>query len=376
MMSYHETPEQLAIQSMVSAFVRDEIMPHAAMWDEQEIFPVEALRKAATLGLAGVCVSTNSGGSGLSRVDATIIFEALARGCPSTAAYLSIHNMVCWMLDNYGNDEQKATWLPPLLTMEHFSSYCLTEPDSGSDAAALKTTAKKQGNHFVLNGSKAFISGGSVSDIYLVMAKTANDQISCIIVPKDAPGLRFGTKEKKLGWHSQPTTMVYFEDCTVPQENLLGEEGQGFKIALSGLNGGRLNIGACSIGGAGQCLDYAKTYINERQQFAKPLKDFQSIQFKIADMTTELHGAKLMLKHAAYTLDTQGVNSLIYCAMAKKKATDVGFYICNEALQLHGGYGYLRDYSIERYLRDLRVHQILEGTNEIMQLIISREIGE
>ena len=371
---YYQTQEQLAIESMVTTFTRDEMLPLAAQWDREEIFPGEVLQKAAALGLAGIYVNAASGGSGLSRLDAVIIFEALARACPSTAAYLSIHNMVCWMIDCYGTTEQKTQWLPPLLSMEHFASYCLTEPDSGSDAASLKTSAKKVGNEYLINGAKAFISGGSHSDIYLTMVRTDDNEISCIIIPKHVSGIRFGEKEKKLGWRSQPTTMVYFDDCKVPCENLLGSLGQGFKMALSGLNGGRLNIGACSIGGAAQCLDYAKKYIHERKQFNHVLADFQTIQFKLAEMATQLHGVKLMLHHAANALDNQQPDAVMYCAMAKKTATDVGFSICNQVLQLYGGYGYLCEYPIERYLRDLRVHQILEGTNEIMQLIIARAI--
>jgi len=373
-MDFFDTQEQLNIRQMVQAFARDEMMSFAASWDQKEIFPIDTLRKAASLGLAGVYVKNDIGGSGLSRVDASIIFEELATACPSTSAYLSIHNMVCWMIDTYGNQAQREQWLPDLLSMQHFASYCLTEPEAGSDAGSLKTTAIKKGDHYILNGSKAFISGGSISDIYLCMVRTADDQISCIVVPKDTQGLRFGNKEKKLGWHSQPTTMVFFEDCKVPCANLIGEEGQGFKIALSGLNGGRLNIAACSLGGAKQCLELAKNYIHERKQFGKSLQDFQTVQFKIADMATKLHGATLMVRQAASALDHQNKDAIMYCAMAKKVATDIGFDICNQALQLYGGYGYLRDYPIERYLRDLRVHQILEGTNEIMQLIIAREI--
>lgn len=373
-MDFFETEEQQSIRQMVAQFARDEMMPFAAEWDEQEIFPVEILRKAASLGLAGVYVQNDIGGSGLSRVDASIIFEELATACPSTSAYLSIHNMVCWMIDTYGNQTQREQWLPDLLSMQHFASYCLTEPNAGSDAGSLKTTAIKKDNHYIINGSKAFISGGSASDIYLCMVRTADDKISCVLVPKDTPGLRFGNKEKKLGWHSQPTTMVFFEDCKVPCENLIGQEGQGFKIALSGLNGGRINIAACSLGGARQCLDLATNYISERKQFGNALQDFQTVQFKIADMATKLHGATLMVRQAAHALDNKHEKAIMYCAMAKKTATDIGFEICNQALQLYGGYGYLRDYPMERYLRDLRVHQILEGTNEIMQMIIAREL--
>jgi butyryl-CoA dehydrogenase len=369
-----EQEEQRQIREMVRAFTRDEIMPYASLWDEQGLFPIETFKKAAALGLAGIYIHPDVGGSGLTRVDAAIIFEELSRGCPSTAAYLSIHNMVCWVIDTYGDSTQRKQWLPDLLTMQHFASYCLTEPHSGSDAAALKTTAIKEGDHYVINGSKAFISGGGVSDVYLTMVRTPDNQISCLLIPKGTAGLHFGQKEKKLGWCNQPTTMVYFENCRVPCSYLIGEEGQGFKIALSALNGGRLNIAACSLGAGFQCLMHAKTYTTERYQFGHALKDFQTIQFKLANMWTKLHGARLMVYHAAAALDQHQPAVMAYCAMAKKTATDIGFEVCNDALQLYGGYGYLKDYPIERYVRDLRVHQILEGTNEIMQLVVARAL--
>ncbi|MFN7095976.1 MAG: acyl-CoA dehydrogenase family protein [Gammaproteobacteria bacterium] len=376
-MDFELSPEQQAIKDMVRQFANDEMHPHAAMWDEQHIFPVEVLRKLAQLGLAGIYVRHESGGSGLNRVDAAIIFEELARACPSTAAYLSIHNMVSWMLDSFGNDTQRQRWLPGLLNMDLFASYCLTEPGSGSDAASLKTTAQRDGDYYILNGAKAFISGGSTSDVYACMVRTGEPGpkgITCIMVEKDTPGLSFGKPENKLGWNSQCTTMVFFENCRVPVANRLGEEGQGFKIALSGLIGGRINIAACSLGGAAEALKQTRRYLHERSQFGQQLQDFQSIQFKFADMATQLEAARLMVHRGAAAIDHQHPEAVMYCAMAKRFATDAGFYICNDALQLFGGYGYLRDYPIERYFRDLRVHQILEGTNEIMRVIMARRL--
>jgi hypothetical protein len=338
---------------------------------------VATLRKAAALGLAGIYVREASGGSGLTRFDAAVIFEELAAACPSTAAYISIHNMVAWMIDSFGSDDQRRSFLPRLLTMEHFASYCLTEPGSGSDAASLKTTAQRDGDHYVLNGSKAFISGGGASDVYLVMCRTggpAAEGISAIIVPKDTPGLSFGKKEKKLGWNSQPTAAVILEGARVPVGNRLGAEGAGFRFAMMGLDGGRVNIAACSLGGARACMEAAIAHLKERQQFGRPLADFQALQFKLADMATELDAARLMVWRAAQALDANAPDKTQYCAMAKRLATDAGFRVCNEALQLHGGYGYMKDYPIERYFRDLRVHQILEGTNEIMRVIIARKL--
>lgn len=371
------TEEQRAIAEMARQFARDALAPFAKQWDEQQIFPIETLRQAATLGFAGIYVRSASGGSGLSRLDAAILFEELSAACVSTAAYLSIHNMVAWMIDHYGNEEQCNIWLPSLISMEHFASYCLTEPGSGSDAAALKTTATREGDYYILNGAKSFISGGSVSDVYLCMIRTGvpgPKGISAIIVKKDTPGLSFGKKEIKMGWNSQPTTMVFFDNCRVPVSHRIGNEGEGFKIALSGLNGGRINIAACSLGGARACLTLARNYINERHQFGKKLADFEALQFKLADMATELDAARLMVHRGARALDNKHPDAALYCAMAKRFATDNGFSICNDALQLYGGYGYLREYPIERYFRDLRVHQILEGTNEIMRVIIARRI--
>jgi len=327
--------------------------------------------------LAGIYCGEEHGGSGLGRLDSTIIFEELASACPSTAAYISIHNMCAWMIDSFGNDALRAKFVPKLMTMEHFASYCLTEPGAGSDAASLRSTAVRDGDHYVLNGSKAFISGGSAADVYVCMVRTGEDGpkgISCIVVEKDSPGLSFGKLEKKLGWNSQPTAAVIFEDCRVPVENLVGAEGDGFAIAMKGLDGGRLNIGACSVGGARACLDASRDYMKDRKQFGQPLADFQALQFRLADMATELESARLMIHRAAWMLDNNAHGTTVAAAMAKRVATDTGFDVVNQALQLHGGYGYLKEFPIQRYLRDLRVHQILEGTNEIMRVIISRDI--
>jgi len=369
--------EQRAFKDVAAQFCSDHITHNAAEWDEEHIFPVATLKKAAELGFAGIYVGDDVGGSGLTRLDAALIFEELSKGCPSTAAFLSIHNMSSWMIDTFGSDEQRQRFLPSLCAMNLIASYCLTEPGSGSDAAALRTKAVRDGDAYVLNGSKAFISGGGASDIYVCMVRTGDDGpggISCIVVEKDTPGLSFGAQEKKLGWHSQPTSMVIFEDCRVPVANRIGAEGEGFKIAMAGLDGGRLNIGACSLGGAGACLDHALAYVQERKQFGKPIAQFQALQFRLADMATELEAARLMIYKAATMVETKHPDATKFAAMAKRLATDTGFNVVNEALQLHGGYGYLRDYPIERYLRDLRVHQILEGTNEIMRLIISRAL--
>ncbi len=376
-MDFQLSEEQRAFQDAARDFAQNEMLPQAAQWDAECIFPVETLRKAAALGFAGIYCREDVGGSALSRLDAAILFEELAAACPSTAAYISIHNMACWMIDRFGSDEQRQAVLPKLMTMEHFASYCLTEPGAGSDAGSLKTKAERDGDDYVLNGSKAFISGGSTSDIYVVMCRTGGEGpkgISTLIVPKETEGLSFGKKEVKLGWNSQPTAAVIFENARVPVVNRLGEEGDGFKIAMKGLDGGRLNIGACSLGGARACLEAARAYMLERKQFGRKLAEFQALQFKLADMATELEAARLMLHRAADALDAGDPEATQYCAMAKRFATDAGFQIVNDALQLHGGYGYIREYPIERYLRDLRVHQILEGTNEIMRLIVARRL--
>jgi alkylation response protein AidB-like acyl-CoA dehydrogenase len=376
-MDFDLTDEQRAFQDTARQFAGDEWLPHAPGWDEREAFPEEALRKAAALGFAGIYVGDEFGGSGLSRLDATIIFEELAAACVSTAAYLSIHNMAAWMIDRFGDKPQRARFLPKLMSMEHFASYCLTEPGSGSDAAALSTRARRDGNDYVLDGAKAFISGGGRSDLYVTMVRTGEagpKGISCLVVENGTNGLSFGKQEKKLGWHTQPTAMVNFENCRVPVTNRLGKEGDGFSIAMMGLDGGRLNIGACSLGGARACWEAARGYMLERRQFGQRLADFQALQFQLADMATELDAARLMLRRAATSLDKADPDATLHCAMAKRLATDAGFRVCNEALQLHGGYGYLKDFPIERYLRDVRVHQILEGTNEIMRVIIARRL--
>lgn len=374
-MDFKLTEEQQHFKQSAREFAENELTPFAAEWDEKHIFPIPTLRKAAKLGFAALYVREDVGGTQLSRLDSAIIFEELAAGCVSTAAYLSVHNMVSWLIDHYAHDELRKKYLPRLATMELLSSYCLTEPNAGSDAGSLTTTATREGDDYILNGTKAFISGGSVSDIYIVMARTGGEGskgISCFLVEKNTPGLSFGKLEKKLGWHSQPTSMVFFENCRVPVKNLIGTEGQGFTIALSALNGGRVNIAACSLGGAKACIQHARQHLLERSQFKKKLAEFQALQFKFADMLTSLESARLMTHRAAYAIDTHDPKTPFYCAMAKRLATDNAFDICNQALQLFGGYGYIQDYPIERYFRDLRVHQILEGTNEIMRLIISR----
>ncbi len=376
-MDFQLSEEQRAFQSTARQFARDEMMPHARAWDEGEIFPVEALRKAAALGFGGIYVKEDVGGSALSRLDAALIFEELAQGCTSTAAYISIHNMAACMIDAFGSDELRRRVLPKLCAMEHFASYCLTEPDAGSDAASLSTRARRDGDSYVLDGAKAFISGGGVSDIYVVMARTGEAGprgISCIVVEKGTPGLTYGAPEKKLGWKSQPTAMVNFENCRVPVANRVGAEGQGFRIAMAGLDGGRLNIGACSLGGAQFCLDRTVDYMKERRQFGSRLADFQALQFRIADYATEIEAARLLLHRAAVAVGEGEPGATPLAAKAKRLATDTGFDVVNGCLQLHGGYGYLRDHPIERVLRDVRVHQILEGTNEIMRLIVSRAI--
>jgi alkylation response protein AidB-like acyl-CoA dehydrogenase len=376
-MEFRLTDEQRAFQELARGFAREEFLPHAARWDDVCEFPSDALRKAAALGFAGVYVGEEFGGAALTRLDATVIFEELAAADPSTSAYLSIHNMASWMIDRFGRVEQRRRFLPKLMTMEHFASYCLTEPGAGSDAAALRSRAELQGDHYVINGAKAFISGAGTSDVYVCMLRTGGEGpqgISCIVVEKGTSGLSFGKKERKLGWNSQPTAMVNFSDCRVPVGNRLGDEGDGFKIAMMGLDGGRLNIAACSLGGARACLEAAREHMIGRRQFGRALAGFQALQFKFADMATELEAGRLMVQRGAASLDAGEPEATLHCAMAKRFATDAGFHICNEALQLHGGYGYIKDYPIERYLRDLRVHQILEGTNEIMRVIIARRL--
>jgi hypothetical protein len=376
-MDFNLTEDQRAIQDAARAFAEAEFAPNAAHWDEEKIFPVDVMRRAAELGFAGIYVKEDVGGSALNRLDSAIIFEELARGDVSTAAFISIHNMASWMIDRYGSDELRRKYLPRLTTMELIASYCLTEPGSGSDAASLRTTARRDGDHYVLNGSKAFISGAGTSDVYVVMVRTGEEGpkgVSTLVVEKGTPGLSFGGQEKKMGWNSQPTAQVNFDECRVPVENRVGGEGDGFRIAMSGLDGGRLNIAACSLGGAQLALDTAKAYTETRKQFGKPLKDFQALQFKLADMATNLEAARLMVRRGAWALDNRDPKATQLCAMAKRFATDAGFAVADEALQLHGGYGYLKDYPLERIVRDLRVHRILEGTNEIMRVITAREM--
>ena len=376
-MDFELTEDQRAVEDAARKFAKDRLLPFAAEWDEKEHFPVDVMREAAALGFASIYVKSDVGGSEMSRLDAAIIMEELSAGCTSTAAFISIHNMASWMIDRFGNEEQRKRLLPKLVTMEKIASYCLTEPGSGSDAASLKTRAVKDGDHYVLNGSKAFISGAGVSDVYVCMVRTGEDGpkgISCIVVEKGMPGLSFGKKERKMGWNSQPTAQVIFDNCRVPVANRIGAEGEGFRIAMMGLDGGRINIGACSVGTARAALDEAKTYVTDRKQFGRAIAEFQATQFKLADMATELEASRLMIRNAADALDKKAPRATMLCAMAKRFASDMGSKIANEALQLHGGYGYLKDFPAERHVRDLRVHQILEGTNEIMRVIVAREM--
>jgi alkylation response protein AidB-like acyl-CoA dehydrogenase len=377
-MDFELTEDQRAVEDAARRFAAERLAPYAAEWDANEHFPVETLREAAALGFASIYVKGDVGGSDMSRLDAAIIFEELSAGCTSTAAFISIHNMASWMIDRFGGEEQRKRFLPKLTTMEKIASYCLTEPGAGSDAANLKTRAVKDGDHYVLNGSKAFISGAGVSDIYVCMVRTGEDGpkgVSCLVVEKGTKGLSFGKKERKMGWNSQPTAQVIFEDCRVPISNRIGAEGEGFRIAMMGLDGGRINIGACSVGTARAALEEAEAYARDRKQFGKAIADFQASQFKLADMATELEASRLMIRRAADALDKKLPRATMLCAMAKRFATDTGFKIANDALQLHGGYGYLKDFPAERHVRDLRVHQILEGTNEIMRVIIAREMS-
>ena len=373
----HLSEEQTAFYDLAKDFALKKMAPNAEKWDEDKIFPVETLKELASLGFGGIYVDPNLGGSGLSRLDASLIFEALSQGCTSTSAFLSIHNMANWMIDSFGSNELKERFVPDLCSMNKIASYCLTEAGAGSDASNLKTKAKKDGDYYIVNGTKSFISGGGYSDVYVTMVRTGNDSasgISTLLIEKDSPGLSFGAQEKKMGWNSQPTAQVILEDCKVPVKNIIGSEGDGFKIAMKGLDGGRLNIAACSLGTAQSAFEKAVEYAGDREQFGKKIQDFQSIQFKLADMATELEASRLMLRDAAGKVDQNTTDKTKAAAMAKRFVTDKCFNIVNEALQIHGGYGYLKDYPLERNLRDVRVHQILEGTNEIMNVIISREI--
>ena len=374
-MHFAMTEEQTAIQDMALTFAKERLAPHAEEWDQQAYFPVDVLRETAPLGMSAIYVDDAKGGSGLSRLDGALIFEALAYGCPTISAYLSIHNMVTWMASEFGDDAQREAWMDKLVSMEWLASYCLTEPSCGSDAAALKTRAEKRGDTYVLNGTKQFISGAGETDYYLVFARTGEagpHGISAFAIMKDAPGLSFGANEKKMGWNAQPTRQVILEDVEVPASNRLGPEGDGFKYAMRGLDGGRINIAACSTGAAWAALDKSRDYAFERKAFGKEIGRFQATEFKIADMSTELEAAQLMIYRAADALDRADPKATVYSAMAKRYATDLGSKIADDALQIHGGYGYLKDYGIEKIVRDLRVHQILEGTNEIMRVVISR----
>jgi len=369
--------DQIAIQDMARRFTADAITPFAAKWDEDHHYPVDVWKAAGELGFGAIYVSEENGGIGLGRLEAALIMEAMAYGCPATSAYISIHNMGAWMIDTFGSAELKAQFLPSLVSMERIASYCLTEPGSGSDAAALKTTARLDGGDYVLNGTKQFISGGGVNDIYVVMARTGQDGpkgISCFVVEKDMPGLSFGAPERKLGWNASPTAQVMFDNVRVPAGNRVGAEGDGFKFAMAGLDGGRINIGACSLGGAQRCLDEAVTYVKDRQQFGKSIAEFQNTQFQLADMATDLEAARALLYLAAVKVTQNAPDKTRFSAMAKKLATDSGSSIVDRALQMFGGYGYLMDYPIERFWRDLRVHRILEGTNEVMRMIIGRDL--
>ncbi|KQN34859.1 acyl-CoA dehydrogenase [Sphingomonas sp. Leaf407] len=371
------TDDQREIQELARRFTADAITPHAAEWDEQHIFPRDTIRQAADLGFAAIYVSEESGGIGLGRMESALIMEAMAYGCPSTSAFISIHNMAAWMLDAFGSAELKARFLPDLVTMDKLASYCLTEPSSGSDAAALKTKAVRDGDDYIVTGTKQFISGAGENEVYLVMVRTGGEGpkgISCLLIEKDMPGVSFGANERKLGWHSQPTRAVILDSVRVPAAHLVGAEGQGFSIAMQGLDGGRLNIGACSLGGAQRCLDEAVAYTKARQQFGKPVADFQNTQFTLADMATELEAARALLYTAAAKVSANAPDKTRFAAMAKRFATDTGSKVVDQALQLHGGYGYLMDYPVERFWRDLRVHSILEGTNQVMRMIVGRDL--
>ena len=369
--------DQKSLIGMVHDFAETKIAPMAQKWDEEQHFPIDVLAQAGQLGMGGIYASEEHGGSALTRSDAVLVFEELAKADPTLAAYISIHNMVVWMVDSFGNDEQRAKWLPDLIGMEQLGSYCLTEPGIGSDAAALSTRARKDGDEYVLSGVKQFISGAGSSGLYIVMARTADTGargISAFLVPADLPGLSFGANEKKMGWKAQPTRQVIMEGVRIPAENLLGEEGQGFSMAMKALNGGRLNIAACSLGGGQLALEKSAAYLKERQAFGGPLAKQEALVFKLADMDMELEAARSLLRRAASALDAKSPDMVRLCAMAKKVATDAGFNVANSAIQLHGGYGYLADYGMEKIFRDLRVHQILEGTNEIMSLIVGRSL--
>ncbi|MDY0958040.1 MULTISPECIES: acyl-CoA dehydrogenase family protein [unclassified Sphingomonas] len=377
MTQFDLTDEQREIQELARRFTADRITPFAGEWDEKHIFPRDTIKAAADLGFAAIYVSEESGGIALGRLEAALIMEAMAYGCPSTSAFISIHNMASWMIDRFGDADVKGRYLPDLVTMDRLASYCLTEPGSGSDAAALKTRAVRDGDHYVVSGSKQFISGGGENEVYVTMVRTGEDGpkgISCLVIDKDMPGVSFGANERKLGWHSQPTRQVMFDNVRVPVANRLGAEGEGFRIAMMGLDGGRLNIGACSLGGAQRCLDESVAYVKDRRQFGKAIAEFQNTQFTLADMATELEAARALLYLAAAKVTDNAPDKTRFAAMAKRLATDTGSSVVDRALQLHGGYGYLMDYPIERFWRDLRVHSILEGTNQVMRMIVGRDL--
>jgi alkylation response protein AidB-like acyl-CoA dehydrogenase len=376
-MNFDLSEDQRAYQKAARDFAAAEMAPHAAEWDAECIFPVDVIKKAGELGFCGMYTPEDVGGMGLSRLDASIVFEELAYACPSTAAYITIHNMACWMVASWAKPSVRAQWSPLLASGQKLASYCLTEPNAGSDAASLKTRAELVDGHYRLNGAKAFISGAGSTDLLVVMARTGGEGargISAFAVPADTAGISYGRCEQKMGWNSQPTRTISFDNVMIPADHLLGEEGEGFKIAMRGIDGGRINIATCSMGAAQAALDAARVYMGEREQFKSKLASFQALQFKLADMVTELVAARQLVRLAACKLDQKSPDASVYCAMAKRFATDVGFQVCNDALQLHGGNGYIREYPLERYLRDVRVHQILEGTNEIMRVIISRQM--
>lgn len=380
-MDFELTEDQHAFADTARAFAQAELAPHAAEWDRGQVFPREAIAKAGELGFCGLYAPESAGGLALPRLDATLVFEELAAVDPSTTAFITIHNMATWMLGTWATDEVRAEWGEPLTSGQRLASYCLTEPGAGSDAASIKTRAELMGNEYVINGAKAFISGAGSTDVLVLMARTGDAQsgasgISAFAVPADLPGISYGKKEEKMGWNSQPTRVISFDNVRIPARNLLGREGEGFKIAMKGLDGGRINIATCSVGAAQGALTHAQRYMQERKQFGKPIASFQALQFKLADMATELVAARQMVRLAASKLDAGARDASTYCAMAKRFATDAGFMVCNEALQLHGGYGYIREYPLERLMRDARVHQILEGTNEIMRVIIARRMLE
>ena len=377
MTQFDLTDDQRAIQDMAQRFTADAITPFAGEWDEKHIFPRDTIKSAAELGFGGIYVSEASGGIGLGRLEAALIMEAMAYGCPSTSAFISIHNMAAWMIDRFGSQALKDKYLPSMIPMDRLGSYCLTEAGSGSDAAALKTRAVRDGDHYVVTGSKQFISGGGENELYVVMVRTGEDGprgISCLVIEKDMEGVSFGAPERKLGWHSQPTAQVNFDGVRVPVDNLVGAEGEGFRIAMMGLDGGRLNIGACSLGGAQRCIDEAVRYTKDRKQFGQAIADFQNTQFMLADMLTELEAARTLLYAAAVKVTENAPDKTRFAAMAKRLATDTGSSVVDRALQLHGGYGYLMDYPVERFWRDLRVHSILEGTNQVMRMIVARDM--